>query len=208
MDRLQGFRTNGTVTEVGRTLKGQAIILGSFVVIIWFLELVDLFILDGSLDSLGIKPRTLEGLRGVLFMPFLHDGVAHLVANTVPFIVLGWLVMMRRTTDFFIVSAIIMVVAGLGVWLLGSSDSVHVGASGLVFGYFGFLMLRAYFERSAVAIAVAIIVGLLYGGLIWGISPLQVGVSWQAHLFGFIGGALAAYWLAQRRNRRPTDGNW
>jgi len=208
MDRLQGFRRDGTVTDVGRTLKGQAIILGGFVVIIWFLELVDLFILDGALDAFGIRPRSLAGLKGVLFMPFLHDGVAHLVANTVPFIVLGWLVMVRRTSDFFVVSAITMVVAGLGVWLFGSTNSVHVGASGLVFGYFGFLMLRAYFERSAVAIAVAIVVGLLYGGLIWGVSPLQAGISWQAHLFGFAGGVLAAYWLTERQSKRPIEGGW
>lgn len=187
------------VAALGRTLRSQLIVLGTFVFLFWFLELLDSLILDGGLDALGVQPRTLVGLRGVVFMPFLHDGFGHVLANTVPFIVLGWLVMVRRMADFFIVTAITVVTSGLGVWLFGGNGSVHIGASGLIFGYFGFLLLRAYFERSLPAIAVAVVVGLLYGGLIWGVLPMQLGVSWQAHLFGFIGGVLAAYWLSREQ---------
>jgi membrane associated rhomboid family serine protease len=201
MDSESSLLGGQTLSTVGRTLKSQAIILGGFVVLIWFLELIDMVILDGSLDKLGVQPRSLMGLRGILFMPFLHNGLGHVVANTIPFLVLGWLVMVRRMSDFLVVTAVVIVVSGLGVWLFGSSNSTHVGASGLVFGYFGFLLLRAYFERSLIAILVAILVVFLYGGLIFGLSPLQIGVSWQAHLFGFIGGALAAYWLA--KNQEP-----
>jgi membrane associated rhomboid family serine protease len=204
MDSESSLLGGQTLSTVGRTLKSQAIILGGFVVLIWFLELVDMVIMDGSLDKLGVQPRSLMGLRGILFMPFLHNGLGHVVANTIPFIVLGWLVMVRRMSDFLVVTAVVIVVSGLGVWLFGRSNSTHVGASGLVFGYFGFLLLRAYFERSLIAILVAIFVVFLYGGLIFGLSPLQIGVSWQAHLFGFIGGALAAYWLTKNQEPKIT----
>lgn len=204
MDSESSLLGGQTLSTVGRTLKSQAIILGGFVVLIWFLELIDMVIMDGSLDKLGVQPRSLIGLRGILFMPLLHNGLGHVVANTIPFIVLGWLVMVRRMSDFLVVTAMVIVVSGLGVWLFGRSNSTHVGASGLVFGYFGFLLLRAYFERSLIAILVAILVVILYGGLIFGLSPLQIGVSWQAHLFGFIGGALAAYWLTKNQEPKVT----
>ena len=204
MDNESSLLGGQTLSTVGRTLKSQAIILGGFVVLIWFLELIDMVIMDGSLDKLGVQPRSLTGLRGILFMPFLHNGLGHVVANTIPFIVLGWLVMVRRMSDFLVVTAVVIVVSGLGVWLFGHSNSTHVGASGLIFGYFGFLLLRAYFERSLIAILVAIFVVFLYGGLIFGLSPLQIGVSWQAHLFGFIGGALAAYWLTKNQEPKIT----
>ena len=132
-------------------------------------------------------------------MPFLHRGFGHLVANTIPIVVLGWLVMLRRTADIFTVAAVTLIVGGLGIWLFGASNSVHVGASGLIFGFFGFLLARAYFERSPASIALAAVVLLLYGGIIWGVLPGQVGVSWLGHLFGFIGGILAAYLLSRRR---------
>lgn len=187
------------MTDAGRTLKSQAIILGGFVLLIWLLELIDLTILGGSLDGLGIRPRTLSGLKGIVFMPFLHGSLAHVLANTIPFIVLGWLIMTRSMATFFKVTIIVMLVSGLGVWLFGGANSIHVGASGLIFGYFGYLLLRAYFERSAGSIAVAILVLLLYGGFLCGVVPLQAGISWQAHLFGFIGGVLAAYALRNGR---------
>lgn len=199
MSEFQQITMGERAGAVARTLRGQLILLGGFVAFIWLVELVDWVILDGALDAYGVKPRTLTGLRGILFMPFLHRGFGHLMANTVPIIVLGWLVMLRRTTDIFAVAAISMLVGGLGIWFFGASNSVHVGASGLVFGFFGFLLARAYFERSLAAIAAALVVFLLYGGIIWGVLPGQVGVSWLGHLFGFFGGILAAYLLSRRR---------
>ena len=207
MDTFERIGMGDTVAATGQRLKSQAIILGGFVALIWLLEIVDWIILNGSLDNLGVRPRTLPGLVGIVFMPFLHNGFGHLLANTVPFVILGWLVMLRRTADFFVVTAITMLVGGLGVWLFGGSATTHVGASVLVFGYFGFLMLRAYFERTLWAIVLAIVVFIFYGGLIWGILPFQSGVSWQGHLFGFLGGVLAAYFLtADIRRRRAADG--
>lgn len=186
---------------ITRELKLHALILGGFVGLMWILELIDLVVLGGRLNSYGISPRSMVGLRGILLMPFLHGSLGHLIANTIPFVILGWLIMLREVSDFFVVTAITMLVSGLGVWLFAAPGTIHIGASGLVFGYLGFLLLRGYFERSIVSIFLSVMVGLLYGGLIWGVLPSLPGVSWQGHLFGFIGGGLAARLLAQRHRR-------
>lgn len=181
---------------VTRDLSAQVKILGALVALMWGLEIVD-WALGGYLNRFGIMPRSILGLRGILFAPLLHGGFGHLLANTVPFVALGWLVMVKRTEDFFWVTAIVMGVSGLGTWLLGAPRSIHIGASGVVFGYFGFLIARACLERSLSAVFLAIVAGSLYGGLIWGISPFQRGISWEGHLFGLIGGGIAAWLLAK-----------
>ncbi|MEQ9666915.1 rhomboid family intramembrane serine protease [Coleofasciculus sp. G2-EDA-02] len=183
---------------LAREVKTQATILGGLVAVMWVLELIDLIIFQGALDRHGISPRQIIGLRGILFAPFLHGDLGHLIANTIPFLTLGWFVMLQETSDFFIVTAITMVVSGLGVWLIGS-PAVHIGASGLVFGYLGFLLLRGYFQRNVPSILLSLIVGFLYGGAIWGILPTVPGVSWEGHLFGFIGGIIAARLLSERK---------
>ena len=186
---------------IAREIKTQILVLGGLVALMWITEFVDIFFFRGRLDAFGIRPHSFIGLRGILFAPFLHGGLGHLIANTIPFLTLGWLVMLRETSDFFVVSIITMLVSGLGVWLTGSPYSIHVGASGIIFGYFGFLLLRGYFERSFAAILFSLVVGFLYGGMIWGVLPIQYGISWQGHLFGFIGGAIAARLLAKPKKR-------
>jgi membrane associated rhomboid family serine protease len=176
----------------------QASVLLWFLAILWVLELLDVSVLGRSLDRFGIRPRTIDGLWGILFAPFLHGGLPHLMANTIPLIFLGWLVMLRGLGQFFAVSALVMLVGGLGVWLFGQPGSIHIGASGLIFGYLGYLLLRGYFERSFTAILIAVVVGLLYGGALWGVLPSRPGISWEGHLFGFLGGALAARVSAKR----------
>lgn len=175
----------------------QISILTTLVGIMWGVELLDSLFLNNYLNNFGIHPRTLWGLTGIFLCPFLHGGLPHLIANTVPFLTLGWFVMLRRTSDFWVVTATSMIIGGLGVWLVGGSNTVHIGASGLVFGYLGFLLLRGYFERSLSSIFLSLLILFLYGGLIWGVLPLQRGVSWEAHLFGFIGGVIAARQLAR-----------
>ncbi len=187
----------GIVNEV----KSQVAILGGLVALMWGLEILDLF-LGGALNQFGIRPRSLIGLRGILFAPFLHGNLLHLIANTVPFVILGWLVMLRRTSDFWTVSLIVMLVAGLGTWLFAPPWTNHIGASGVVFGYLGFLLSRGYFERRIGSIVTSVVVGLLYGGMIWGVLPGQIGISWQGHLFGFIGGIIAARLLAEPKRIR------
>lgn len=185
------------VQGLAREFQTQIAILGGCVALMWILEILDQFLFRGALNSFGIIPRNAIGLRGLLFSPLLHGDFAHLMANTIPFLTLGWLVMVRETSDFFIVTAITMVLGGLGVWLFGAPNSIHIGASGVIFGYLGFLLFRGYFERSFPAILLSLIVGFLYGGIIWGVLPGRPGISWEGHLFGFIGGAIAARLLAK-----------
>ena len=179
-------------------IETQVKIIGGFIVLIWGLELIDQLLLRHRLDRLGIVPRTQLGLRGILFAPLLHGTWNHLMANTLPFAVLGWLTLLQGVPEFTIVTAVVWVVSGLGVWLFAAPHTLHVGASGIIFGYFGFLLSRSYFEQDLRSAAVSVVVALLYGPLIWGILPSRRrGISWQGHLFGFVGGILIARYLPE-----------
>ncbi len=169
------------------------------VAVFWIVEIIDFVIFKGRLDKFGIQPHNIIGLRGLILAPFLHGGFPHLIANTIPFITLGWLTMIQETSDFYIVSIITAIVGGLGVWLLGSPDSIHIGASILIYGYLGFLLLRGYFQKNLPSIILSIIVVFLYGGLVRGIFPSSMGISWEGHLFGFIGGAISAWAISQEK---------
>jgi membrane associated rhomboid family serine protease len=191
--------------ELGRTAGLQALILGVCVALAWGIELVDQVAFHGSLDRYGIRPRNVDGLWGILAAPLLHVGWLHLAANTLPFVVLGWLVMLRRVSDFVVVTLLAVLIGGLGVWVFGAGNSVHLGASGLIFGYLGYLLARGYFERSLWAVLVGVVALVLYGGVLWGVLPGQPGISWQGHLFGFIGGVVAARLLAAERSARRVS---
>lgn len=186
-------------TQVDRStsrLKRTVAVLLSIAGFMWLLETFDTYFLGQALNSLGIWSRQIDGLWGILLMPLLHGGLGHLVANTLPFLVLGGLVFWRSGTDFLIVSFVTMLLSGLALWLFGASRAVYIGASGLIFGYFGFLVFRGYFERSPQSLLVALVVVVFYGGLLFGLVPQRSGISWEAHLFGFISGALCARLLA------------
>jgi membrane associated rhomboid family serine protease len=173
------------------TLKRQGKILGGLVAIMWVMFFATVAT-HGALLSLGVIPRNLIGLRGILFAPFLHGNFAHLLANSIPFAIMGWFVMLRDSRHFVPVTAMAMLSSGLLAWLLGASGSVHVGASGVIFGYLGFLLLSGWYARSVGSIVLSLVVAFMFGGLVFGVFPGQVGISWQAHLGGFIGGVLAA----------------
>ena len=177
--------------EVFGEIRTQILILATLIGLMWGLEILDTFVFRDGLDSLGILPRNPIGLRGILFAPFLHGGFDHLAANTIPLIVLGWLIMARSISDFFVVSIICMVVGGLGTWLFGAT-ALHVGASGVIFGYLGFLLARYYFDRRLSSGLIALFVGCSYGSVLWGVLPSVPGISWEGHLFGFLSGILAA----------------
>lgn len=176
-------------------------LLAGFIALLWVLELVDTLLLRGAFNRLGIKPRQAKGLIGIPLAPLLHGNLGHLAANTGPLAILGSLILLDSLRSLLVVTGMVWLVSGVGVWLLGRSQTNHIGASGLVFGYLGFLLLRGYFERSPLAIGVAVLVGFLYGGALWGLLPLQRGRSWAGHAFGFLGGGLAArYWLMIQEN--------
>ncbi|MBC6476367.1 MAG: rhomboid family intramembrane serine protease [Hormoscilla sp. GM102CHS1] len=195
--------SNSGTKAIASELKTQATILGGLVAIFWIVEIIDqIFFSKGmGLAVYGILPRNPMGLRGILFGPFLHGNFPHLIANTIPFLTLGWFIMLQETSDFLIVTVITAIVSGLGVWLFGS-PGFHIGASGVIFGYLGFLLLRGYFERSFAAIFFSVVVAFFYGSLIAGVLPEQVGISWEGHLFGLIGGVLAAKLMARRQKYR------
>lgn len=179
---------SGLVSE----LVVQGKVLGGFVGLLWLIQIVNAVVFQGALVVFGIHPRSIAGLLGILFAPFLHAGFAHLIANTLPLVVLGAFVMLRRKRDLAYVSLLSAVVGGLGTWLIAPAASVHVGASILIFGYLGFLLFRGIFERRLWPILGSIAVFFLYGGALFGVLPGQAGISWQGHLFGLLGGILAA----------------
>ncbi|MGM0578722.1 MAG: rhomboid family intramembrane serine protease [Myxococcota bacterium] len=173
-------------------------LLAGLVLLLWIVEIVDTVALGGMLQTNGIQPRSVDGLDGVLWAPFLHDDFAHLGANTGPFLILGGLVLLRGLRAFVLASLVIIAVAGLGTWAM-AREATHIGASGVIFGYLGFLLAAGWYERSLGAVLVAAGVGFLYGGLLWGVLPNQPGISWEGHLFGLIGGVVAARTLTARR---------
>jgi membrane associated rhomboid family serine protease len=180
-------------------VKNQVTILGGFVISFWVLEIIDQVVLNNSLNNLGIKPRRITGLRGIILAPFLHGNYQHLISNTIPFITLGWLVMAHKIKDFWFVTLLTMLVGGGGVWVFGATNSVHIGASILIFGYLGFLLFRGYFQRDLRSISLSLLVCFLYGSLVWGVLPSDSRISWQGHLFGFIGGFIAARMIGKAR---------
>lgn len=184
------------MTNVTRALKIQVAILGGFLLICWALEAVDTFVLHQWLNQFGIVPRTESGLWGILWMPFLHGGFPHLIANSIPFALFGWLILTRGVKQFLGVTFIAGVLGGLGVWMFGATNSVHIGASLLVFGYLGFLMTAGIFERKPLSIVISLVVGYFFWRALAGVLPGQVGISWEGHLFGFLGGVVAARVLA------------
>ena len=181
-------RTSRSVT---RSLKRQVVTLGASVSAVWVAFGVNM-LLGGALLRFGIVPRTGDGLIGILAAPFLHANLAHLTANTVSFLLFGWLVMLRDRRHFGVVTLMAMLGSGLLSWTLGAPGSVHIGASGVVFGYFGFLLLAGFYARSAGSILLSLAVAVLWGGTVFGVLPGTPGISWQGHLGGFIGGVLAA----------------
>jgi membrane associated rhomboid family serine protease len=170
--------------------------LGALVAIMWAVELVN--VLDSyRLDRDGIVPRSVSHLDGIVFAPFLHASFSHLLGNTVPFVILGLVIALAGAGRLLLVSLIVAIVSGVGTWLIAPAGTVTVGASGVVFGYATYLISRGLFNRRLVEGVLGVVVLLLFGGaLISDLIP-HPGISWQAHLFGGIGGVLAASALSR-----------
>ncbi len=168
------------------------------VAFVWALELIDLLPII-NLDALGIRPRSIFGLIGIPLMPFLHEDFSHLLSNTFPFLILGWIVLRAEKREFLVATVTIILLGGLGTWLIGNKHSIHIGASGLVYGYFGYVMVRAIVERRLVWILTGLAVGFFYWSMFFGILPIQGnGISWEGHLCGMAAGV----WFGWRRSKK------
>lgn len=180
-------------------------VAGGYVALLYLIEVVDT-LASGRLERNGVQPRELGGLDGIVFAPLLHGGWGHLIGNTVPLLVLGFLIALSGVRTWLQVTAIVWIVGGAGVWLFGGHHTNHIGASGIVFGWLAYLIARGVFNRSLGQIALGMVVFMVYGGVLWGVLPGRPGVSWEGHLFGMLAGALAAWLLSERTVRETTSG--
>jgi membrane associated rhomboid family serine protease len=204
MTRRQGRSGAPAVQETSRPawVVGAVTIL-TFVALLYLVELIDQ-LTRHSLDANGIRPLQADGLWGIVFAPVLHAGWEHLMANTVPLLVLGFLVTLAGLSRFVWATVIVWIVGGLGTWLIGDVGSGcgptdHIGASGLIFGWLAFLLVFGIFVRRVRNIVIGLVVLVGYGGILLGAMPVLGtcgGVSWQGHLCGAIAGVVAAYVLS------------
>jgi membrane associated rhomboid family serine protease len=203
-DSKDTVRAVSDTPPVQRSPRISAIqILLALVALMWALEIVDVA-LDNRLDAYGIEPRDVDGLDGIVAAPFLHVGFGHLLGNTIPFVVMGLVIAFEGPLRLLGVTAIAALVSGVGTWLVAPADTIHLGASGVVFGYATYLITRGLFNRRFLELAIGVAVAVVWGGaLLAGLEPRE-GISWQGHLFGAIGGVIAARVLARPRDVTPA----
>ncbi|MFE3942792.1 rhomboid family intramembrane serine protease [Streptomyces sp. NPDC059118] len=181
----------------GRARTAAKVMLG-WVAFLWLLEIVDVST-GHALDTFGIEPRRAAELLDVVPASFIHFGFGHVAANSLPLLVFGFLAALSGIRRFAAVAAMIIVVDGLGVWLVSPSGSNTAGASGLVFGLFGYLLVRGFVDRRLLDIGAGLVIGAIWGSsILVGISPANTSVSWQGHLFGLAAGVAAAFVFRRR----------
>ncbi|WP_030667320.1 rhomboid family intramembrane serine protease [Streptomyces rimosus] len=187
-----------------RAKPAAALMLG-WVALLWVLEMADAAS-GNALDTFGVQPREMSELADVLPAAFIHFGFDHLAANTLPLLLLGFLAALRSGLGRFVgVVLLIALTSGLGVWLTAPAGSNTAGASGVVFGLFGYLLIRGFIDRKPLDIALGALVAVVYGSILWGALPTDNGISWQGHLFGLVGGVLAAF-VFRLRPAAPSPG--
>lgn len=172
-------------------------VVGAMAALMWVVEVVDA-IDSHRLDRWGIQPREGDGLIGVVTAPFLHVGFGHLMGNTIPFLIMGAAIALGGALRVLAVTAIVALISGLGTWIIAPAGTVHLGASGVVFGYAAYLIFRGLFDRSLLSLGVGAIVAAAFGAVLLGGLVPHTGVSWQAHFFGAVGGLVAARVLSAR----------
>lgn len=182
-----------SATEPGfvEEAKARAKLLAWPVGVVWAVHLVN-SVLGHALDAFGVVPRTLGGLLGIVVAPLLHASWGHLIHNTISFLMIGWILMLRNRRDVYWVGLLAALTAGIGTWLVGAAHSVHIGASGLIFGLLGYLLSRGVFEKRIWPILGTLVGLFFFAGSLRGLFPGVPGISWEGHLFGFLGGILAA----------------
>ncbi len=172
----------------------------------WVLEAANSLDSNQLATSDGIYARNLDHIWAIFTAPFLHFSFQHLIANTVPFVFMGVIIALQGARKLLLVTLIIIVIGGLGTWLIAPSGTDTAGASGVVFGYATYLFARGFFNRSALELLTGLIVGVVWGGALLSSVVPHTGVSWQGHVCGAIGGVVAAYLLRRDRPRRAGPG--
>lgn len=163
----------------------------TFPLVIWIIHIAAYFF-NLNLSGMGIYPRSSFGLLGVISGPLIHGDLSHLVSNTVPLIILGWILFFFYPKTSYLLFFYVYFFTGLLVWIF-ARQVYHIGASGIVYGFVSFLFFSGIFRRDNRAIGLALIITFLYGGLVWGLIPGLKGISWESHLFGAITGLIGAY---------------
>jgi membrane associated rhomboid family serine protease len=198
----QGGRPQTTKHSPAARAQGGLLVTGLFVVLLFAIEFVNAATFHALNRTFGLRPRSADGLLDILTFPLFHANLGHVVSNALPLIIFGFLVFMSGLRVFVTAVAFSWLGSGMMVWLIGGWG-ITVGASGLVFGLFAFLLVRGFFNRSWWQIALSVLLFLSYGGILFGVLPGVAGfVSWQAHLGGALGGVAAAVLLKPRRLTR------
>lgn len=180
-----------TITQIGSSLRDNFKLIISILAILWVVQIINT-LLGQRLNWLGIYPRKLFGLPGIVCSPFLHGSFGHLLFNSIPFVVLSALILLSGPATFWGVSCVIVLISGTLTWLFGR-NAFHVGASAMIMGYWGFLLSNAYFQRSMMAAVLAFICLYYFSGFILSLFPQEERVSWEGHLLGFVSGVLVSY---------------
>ncbi|WP_235830602.1 rhomboid family intramembrane serine protease [Arthrobacter cheniae] len=171
----------------------------ALVAVMWAAFLLNALLDNQLVTTLGIAPRRVDGLDGVVFAPLLHGGVEHLASNSFPLLVLGFLAFLEGARRFAVALGSSWLASGVGTWVFGGG--LTIGASGVVFGLFTYLVTRGFYNRDWKQILLAVILFAAYGSILWGVLPtVGSNISWQAHLFGALGGVLAAFLLKRKRS--------
>jgi membrane associated rhomboid family serine protease len=191
-----------------RKVRDAFVLMGGFVALIWVLQVFNWADAYRPDDYYGIVPHQVSHLPDIFTAPLLHVSWQHIEGNTVPLFVLGVLAAYRGIGKFLLMTLIVAVVSGLAVWLLQSGNAPTVGASGLIFGYFGYVLIRGFFDRNLLDIGIGVVAGLLYWTILQVAIPGTPGVSWIGHLGGLFGGVLAAWLLRTRASAGVASGGW
>ena len=198
----EGSKEAARESLAGRA-KGGLLFMGGFVILLYIIEILNTLMRHGLNPTFGLRPRSMDGVLDILTFPLLHANLNHLLSNTLPLIIFGFLVFLSGIRVFITALAFSWLGSGLAVWLIGGGG-VTVGASGLVFGFFAFLLVRGFFNRSWWQILLSVVLVISYGSLLFGVLPTVVGdISWQAHLGGAVGGVVAAILLRPKANLTP-----
>ena len=177
----------------------------------WLVFLINNVMWGGSFDCYGIAPRQVSGLPGIVFSPFLHGSYQHLTANTLPLLILGGIICGRSRGEFVVVTVTGILLGGGLTWLF-ARNACHIGASGLIFCYFGYLASLAWFNRTFGTLLLSVVCIVAYGGILRGIVPTAAGVSWESHLAGLAAGVAIAALMAKlektpRSPKEPSSGS-